>query len=329
MKIGLVVTPFNEMNLQLAAQIGAEEIVYYNMNGMPSTVEELLATKRSAERHGLDMTIVEGGPLMDQIVVPKRGRDAQIEQFQQCLVNMGRAGFKVLCYSFMPWGLRVARTSYETPVRGGALASSFDLSQWDDTRRTEEGETTPDAMWASFTSFLRAVLPTAEKAGVKLALHPDDPPLPRLWGLARIFNTVEDFSRLAEIEPSPYNGITFCQGTFAEMEADIPSTIRRFKDRIHFVHFRDVRGGRTSFVETFHDDGKTDMFQAMQVYKEIGFRGVMRPDHVPLLAGEPDPPELVLGPGYKVGRATGYSMWGRLFAVGYMRGLIEAVRKTG
>ncbi len=327
MRIGLVVTPFIAPNLQLAAQIGVEEIVYYDMNTMPSTVEGLLEKKRCAERYGLAMTVLEGGPPMDKIVLGKPGREEQIEHFKQCLINMGKAGFSVLCYSFMPWSLRVVRTSYETPIRGGALSSSFDVSQWDNTGRTADGETTPDQMWEWFEYFLRAVLPTAEKAGVHLALHPDDPPISPLRGLARIFSRVEDFDRLAELESSPYNGITFCQGTFAEMDADIPATIRRFADRIHFVHFRDIRGTPTNFVEVFQDDGKTDMFEAMQTYKSVSFQGVLRPDHVPLLVNEMDRPQEWNAPGFNVGKATGYTMMGRLYAVGYMRGLIEAANK--
>ena len=328
MRIGLVITPFDETNLQLAAQVGAEEIVFYDMNGMPTTVEALLEKKRQAERYGLMMRIIEGGPPMDKIVLAKPGRDAQIEHFNRCLVNMGQAGFTVLCYNFMPWSLRVARTSYETSVRGGALSSSFDFSKWNDARRTEDGETSPEQMWENFDYFLRAVLPTAEKSGVFLALHPDDPPISKLCGLARIFSSVEDFERLVKLEPSPYNGITFCQGTFAEMGADIPAAIRRFADRIHFVHFRDIRGSRLNFVEIFHDEGKTDMFEAMRCYKEIGFKGVMRPDHVPLLANEVNLPGGFVAAGFSVGKATGYTMMGRLFAVGYMRGLIEALDKT-
>ncbi len=328
MKIGLVITPFDELNLQLAAQLGVDEIVYYDMNGMRDTVEGLLETKKCAERHGMEMTIIEGGPPMDKIVLAKPGRDEQIDYFKKCLVNMGKAGFSALCYSFMPWSLRVARTSYQTAVRGEALSSSFDIAQWDNNRRTEDGETTAEQMRENFTYFIRAVLPTAEKAGVSLALHPDDPPISKLCGLARIFSSVEDFDHLVEVESSPFNGITFCQGTFAEMEADIPGAIRRFADRIHFAHFRDIQGNRSSFVEVFQDNGKTDMLQAMRTYKEIGFHGVIRPDHVPLLANEINQQAEFRAPGFVVGKATGYTMMGRLFAVGYMRGLIEAANKT-
>jgi mannonate dehydratase len=125
-------------------------------------------------------------------------------------------------------------------------------------------------------------------------------------------NSVENFERLVELVPSPSNAICFCQGTFAAMGCDIPSSIRRLGKHIRYVHFRDVRGTREEFVETFHDNGPTDMAAAMRAYRDIGFQGPMRPDHVPQLYGEDD-------------GEPGYTMLGRLFAYGYMRGLMDAV----
>src|SRR5690606_36734183 len=126
--------------------------------------------------------------------------------------------------------------------------------------------------------FLKAVVPEAEKNGIKLALHPDDPPIDSIRGIPRIMTSVEAFKRLIEIVPSPSNGLTFCQGSFASMGGegegvDIPAAIEYFGKRntIHFVHFRDVRGNKNNFEETFHDDGKTDMYRAMQAYYDVGF----------------------------------------------------------
>ena len=145
-------------------------------------------------------------------------------------------------------------------------------------------------------------------------MHPDDPPLPKLRGLERIMTDVAAFERLLSLSASSANSICFCQGTFAEMGVDVAATIRQFGARISFVHVRDMRGTKEHFVETFHDDGQTDMFAAMCAYRDIGYAGVMRQDHVQALVGEE-------GEG-------GYTMQGRLFAVGYMRGLIEAAEKT-
>ncbi len=328
MKIGLVLTPLNDLNLKLASQIGVTDVVYYHMEDMPSSYSELLSWKNKIAEAGLTLSVIEGGPPMDQIVLAKPGRDDQIAYFKECLVNMGKAGIPVLCYSFMPWSLRVARTSYQTPIRGEALTSSFDFEKWDDNFRTEDGETTSEEMWENLSYFLKAVLPTAEQAGVKLALHPDDPPINPLCGLARIFSEPRSFDRLIDMAKSPSNGITMCQGTFAEMDADVPALIERFSEHIHFAHFRDIRGDSKNFVEVFQDDGKTDMFKAMQAYHKTGYTGVIRPDHVPLLINEQGHDVGDKAEGYFSGKASGYTMLGRLFAVGYMRGLIEAVEKS-
>jgi mannonate dehydratase len=131
-------------------------------------------------------------------------------------------------------------------------------------------------------------------------------------GTPRIVTSVEAYDRVLDVYDSEYNGITFCQGNFAAMGADIPAAIRHFGDRINFVHFRDVDGDADRFVETWHDDGPTDMLAAMRAYEEVGFDGPMRPDHVPTMGGEDN-------------SNPGYHTLGRLFAVGYMTGLLEAV----
>ena len=147
-----------------------------------------------------------------------------------------------------------------------------------------------------------------------MCMHPDDPPLPQLLGKARIMNSVENFERLVDLVPSPSNAICFCQGSFATMGVDIPASIRRLGRHIKYVHFRDVQGNPESFAETFHDNGPTDMAEAIRAYEAIGFDGPMRPDHVPQLFGEDD-------------GEPGYTMLGRLFAYGYIRGLIDGTTR--
>jgi mannonate dehydratase len=313
MKIGLVITPFDETNLRLAAQIGVEEIVYYDMYGLPNDPGELLPVVQRVHEHGMKMTVAEGGPPNNDIVLGKAGRESELENYKRCLDAMSKAGLRVLCYNFMPLSLRVVRTSFETAERGGARTNSFEAAQWDNSRLTRDGITSDEQIWENLEWFLRRIIPAAEAAEIKLAMHPDDPPISPMCGLARIMRSVENFQRLIDLVPSPCNGITLCQGCFSEMRADIPAVIRQFKDRINFVHFRDTIETANGFRETFHDNGRTDMFAAMQAYKEIGYTGVARPDHVPALEGEEGP-------------AHGYTMKGRLFAVGYMRGLMHAAR---
>ncbi len=125
------------------------------------------------------------------------------------------------------------------------------------------------------------MLPVAERAGVKLSMHPDDPPITPIRGVSRIMRTIPNYQRLLDMAPSPMNTITLCQGNFTLMTDDLPRAIRGFGKAISFIHFRDVRGEPTRFEETWHDDGKTDMLACMKAYRDIGFDGVLRPDHVP------------------------------------------------
>jgi len=316
MKISGVAKKFTATNLRLLKQVGVDDFVYYNMLGMPVELDALDGVKKSVEREGLRLSVVEGGPPIDRIVLGKEGRDQQIEQYMKALRNMGKLGIRVLCYNFMPQVgpcAMVVRTSMRFPERGGAPTSQFRLA--DATKATvphDERPISDEQMWDNLEYFLKRVVPVAEAAEVKLAMHPDDPPLSPLCGLSRIMSSEENYDRLLQIAPSPVNGITLCQGCFAEMGSQIPAVIRRFAARIHFVHFRDVRGTPTDFHETFPDNGPTDMIAAVRTYKEIGYDGFARVDHVPLLANEE-------------GEYDGYGMPGHLFAIGYLKGLMEPI----
>jgi mannonate dehydratase len=242
-----------------------------------------------------------------------------MEQMKALIRHLGQIGVPLICYNFMA-GTDWIRTRVDAPERGGAKVTAFDLSEVKNAGipgRESYRETPPeagmsrDALWANLETFLTEVVPVAEEAGVTLAMHPDDPPLPSLLGNDRIMYDVAGFERLVNLVPSPANAIGFCQGTFSEMGIDIPATIRRLGRHIAYVHFRDVRGTPENFTETWQDNGQTDMVEAMRAYREVGFDGPMRPDHVPQLIGEDD-------------GSPGYTMLGRLYAYGYIRGLIQA-----
>lgn len=313
MRIGLALEPLSDTNLRLAKQIGATDVVYYDMTTMPMRFQDLLQVRSRVHDAGLEMTVIEGGPPQDLMVLGKAGRDAEIEQYKRALDAMGRAGFDVLCYDWMPVHVEVIRTSRTVRERGGALTTGFDRGLWSHAPAAPEAPVSDDEMWRNLEYFLRAVVPVAESSGVRLALHPDDPPISPLCGISRIVRSPEHIERVLNMFPSPSNALTFCQGCFSEMGVDMVDSIGRFAPHTAFVHFRDVRGDCEHFVETFPDTGQTDMFRAMRAWEAAGFRGVIRPDHVPLLEGESHDGE------------SGYSMMGRLFAVGYMRGLLDAL----
>ncbi len=252
---------------------------------------------------------MESLPISDRITLGLEGRNEDIDAYCQTIRNLGAAGIGIMCWNWMAvfnW----MRTSYTTRGRGNAFVSSYDHTLMKDAPLTEYGEVSEALLWETLEYFLERVIPVAEEAGVKQALHPDDPPLSPVRGISRIITSVDAFQRVVDMVPSDDNGITFCQGNFAAMGADVPAAIRRFADKIHFSHFRDVRGVVPRFEETFHDEGDTDMAECIRAYKDIGFTGPIRPDHVPVLSGEAnDPP--------------GYTLMGRLYAVGYMKGLLD------
>lgn len=281
------------------------------------------AVKEAWEKEGLQLKVVEGPPSLNiKTKLGLEGRDEEIDNFITFIRHIGSLGIDTVCHNWMPV-ISWTRTNMEKPSRGGALVSAFDIKDIQNQPLiTEYGELTHDKMWDNMEYFLKAVVPEAEKCGVKLALHPDDPPVDGIRGIPRIMTSVEAFKKMLDLYPSPNNGITFCQGSFASMGdegkgVDIPAAIEYFGRRgaIHFVHFRDVRGHKNQFEETFHDDGKTDMYRAMEAYYKVGFRGPLRPDHVPTMAGDSND-------------HPGYSTIGTLFAIGYIRGLIEGVSKA-
>lgn len=307
---------------RIARQTGIEHVVgVMDFSSRPLGLEgekpwsysALLRLKTAYEDAGFRLEVLESRPLMEKTKLGLPGRDEEIEEVCELLRNMGKLGIPIWCYEFMP-GLHVLRTSRTAPARGGALATAYDHDLMRNAPLTEYGVVTDEQIWDALGYFLNKVIPVAEAANVKLAMHPDDPPLSPIRGIARIMRSVENFQRLLDDFPSPVNGIALCMGNFTLMTDDLSAVIRHFgkQKKIFFVHFRNVRGTAEKFVETFHDEGKTDMVACMRAFKEIGYDGVLRPDHVPVM--EPDPAQ-----------AGRYSIYGALFAIGYIKGLRDAV----
>ena len=276
----------------------------------PWDLGPLTRMKARYEAAGFKLVVIEARPPLNKAKRGLPGRDEEIETVCRLITNMGALGIPVWCYEWMT-EFNWVRTDLARPSRGGSVVTAFNAADVTP-EPTEFGTISEETLWETLAYFLKKVLPVAEKAGVKLAMHPDDPPLSPIRGVGRIMRSVENFQRLLDLDPSPMNGITLCQGNFTLMTDDLPAVIRRFGNKIFFVHFRDVRGTPSSFEETWHDAGKTDMLACMKAYRDIGFDGVLRPDHVPTVEGDSNDD-------------AGYSAFGRLYAIGYIRGLHQAV----
>ncbi len=321
MKVSLMLTPPSDRNLRLAAQVGTDGLVIH-YPGLDTG--QLLDFQKKAASYGLKINAVERLIPHSKFVHNLPGRDRQIDDFIQLINNMGKARIPVLCYNWMPgddWG----RTKIDAPGRGGALVTEFDLNASmiprDKGYELPEGAgkiTGREELWENLRYFLERVIPAAEKAGVKLAMHPDDPPLENLHGQPCIMVGFQAFEKLVTMIPSPSNTICFCQGSFSSQDLDIYDGIKRLGKYISFVHFRDVEGAVPKFRETFIDNGKTDMAKAMRTYMALPHSEdiCIRPDHVPTMEGETND-------------NPGYEMLGRLHAVGYMNGLIHSVQSFG
>lgn len=305
--------PWNQVDdehLSFYKAIGVDYLTIYP----PPTLEtpaEMVAyfqqVRRLAESHGLRLhNVALGGP--DEITLALPDRDQKIEEWRQLIRALGQAGVATLGYNFKPVG------NFRTPStqgRGGALYSTFDYGEFAKNPpfypEKQIGET---QLLENMRYFLERILPVAEEEGVRLALHPDDPPLPEpMGGAARIVSSLDHYQRIFDLVPSPANAMLFCQGCVTEMGVDVFAAIRRIGKlgKIAYVHFRNVRGTPRSFQEVFVDEGQVDMYRAMQTYKETGFGGPFMMDHTPEISGDRESRE------------------GHAFAVGYIRAMIQAV----
>ncbi|WP_233514282.1 MULTISPECIES: mannonate dehydratase [Haloferax] len=314
MNPAVMLPPSPDRRWTLAKQLGVESAVvrFWGVDDWWE-YETLLETRNRFADHGFSLDVVEDRPPMERTVLGQEGRDEEIETVKRLLRNMGRLGIDVYCWVWTENPVGVLRTSDSIPDRGDSLVTGYDHEWIERAEDHPAAGITEEELWDNLQYFLDEVVPVAEEAGVKMALHPDDPPVEELRGVPRLVTSLERYERVLELHESPNHGVTFCQGNFAAMGEDVPSAIRRLGERIHFVHFRDVEGTPESFVETWHDDGPTDMAAAMEAYQDIGFDGAIRPDHVPKMLGEEDRAEA----------HAGYTDMGRLFAIGYMKGLIE------
>ncbi len=278
--------------------------------------EDLIDLKQWVASCGLEL----GGLLnisfqrWGQIILGRPGRDQQIEHWCRSISNMGKAGIPMLHYRWtVDVGAPLAnwRTTADTVGRGGAKLVSFDNELARKVPVSDFGQVTEPAMWDNLTYFLKAVIPVAEESGVNIVMHPADPQVPSIAGLARIIRSVEAYRRLFEIVPSSYSRMVFCLGCFSQMLDDegVDAAISYFgtRDKIGYVDFRNTRGSLEQFDEVYPDEGKLDMFRAIKRLDEAGYKGLIVTDHSP--HGTAD---------------TEYGHVAHAFQIGYLKGLLQA-----
>jgi mannonate dehydratase len=302
-------------------------------------LEKIRALKAKIEAVGLRFEVVESVPVHEDIKLGRPTRERYIANFAQTLHHLGQCGIRVVAYNFMPvfdW----TRTTLAKQLEDGSSTLAFDARQadamdpaqgiqlpgWDASYAPQQLQQLlaayrgmpEDQLRDHLAHFLRQVVPAAHEAGVKLALHPDDPPRP-IFGLPRIVKNRDDIARILAMVDAPENGLTLCSGSLgAGPENDVQALVREFgaRRRIHFAHLRNVKvSPQGDFEETAHlsSCGSLDMAAIVQAYHDVGFRGHFRSDHGRMIWGEQGKP--------------GYGLYDRALGAVYLNGLWEGISK--
>jgi mannonate dehydratase len=305
----------SEEYLLFAQQFGATDVLFNTPlipgDGGKWQLQDLVKLRLRVEQFGLKLTALENVPtsFYDHIMLNGPRRDEQIENMIFTVRNMARAGIPIFGYNWMP--SHVWRTPPKQ-IRGGALATAYDHALGSKYPLTHGREYSEEEMWENLEYWIKIITPVAEEEGIRLGIHPCDPPVDKLGGIPQLLRSFESYKRLIEIYPSDSNGIEFCQGTFSEMKDDIYEMIDYFaaRKKILYVHFRNVSSKVPNFYEEFVNTGYVDMYKAMKIYHKHNFDGFFIDDHVPHTHGD-----------------TPWGHRGRAFANGYIQAMIEAVQK--
>lgn len=309
----------SEDDLKFIRQMGLEYVVLWT-GGDKAGYEYYASRKQLYERAGLKVYGFGNSSVhnQDAITLNLPGRDEKIEEYKRHIRNLGKAGIPYTTYAHMAngiWSTEREVTRGEAPARAFNLATA-NTGYWVGREYhgplTHERTYTEDEIWENFAYFIRQVVPVAEEAGVRIGIHPDDPPVAELGGVPRcIFSNFEGYRRALEIADSPNVGVCLCVGCWLEggelMGKDVFETIRYFaaQNKLFKVHFRNVNQPLPHFVETFIDDGYMDMYRVLKVMREVNFDGVFIADHIPLMAND-----------HRVGTA---------YTIGYMKALKDRV----
>jgi mannonate dehydratase len=308
---------FTDEDLTFAKQLGVD---YVSIPTAGATYETFAGHKQRVEAAGLKVANIGNSNVhnMPEVTLNLPGRDQKIEEYKQYLRNLGRAGIYYTTYAHMGNGIW---SSERETTRGGAPARAFHQANakgnW--AGKVFEGplshgrKFTKEELWDNYTYFMKQVVPVAEEAGVRIGIHPDDPPVPELGGVPRhIFGTFDGYVRALQLANSPNVGVCLCLGTWMEggtlMGRDIYGAIREFArmGKLWKIHFRNVSGPVPDFVETFVDNGYSDMRKAMRTLVDVDFRGILIADHVPTMVG---------------GSRTGWA-----YSIGYIKALYDTAR---
>ena len=312
-------------------------------------LERLVALKEEINKAGLEVEVIESVNIHEDIKKGLPTRDRYIENYIKTLANLAAIGVKCLCYNFMPV-LDWARSDLATPLPDGSTvlsyrheqvlamnpakiaqvmlsqARGYSLPGWEPERLAAMAadidfyqSMTVEEYWANIRYFLAAVVPYAEQYGIKMAIHPDDPPWP-LYGLPKLITDAEKIRTFLSLHDSVYNGLTFCTGSLgANPDNDLPAMIREFTTagRVHFAHIRNIKHHSSrDFDECAHPSfcGDLDMYAIVKAFYDSGFDGYIRPDHGRMIWGEKARP--------------GYGLYDRALGVTYLLGLWEAISKA-
>lgn len=316
------ITPRDEAAIRRVRQLG----ISYALSGdarIPWDENALRARIQRLKERGITLyNLMIGG--FPNTIYGRPGRDEEIAKVIQSIRAAGRAGLPVIEYNF--YAYRLVEGYYEEQGRGGAGMTAYSYDKAKDLPPPDTGAHTLEEMWSNITYFLKAVVPEAEKAGVRLALHPNDPPVPLSRGSQQIMATLAGWKRLIEIVPSEANGITYDCGVTRELGEDPVEVCRYFasRKRINHVHFRNVRVRKpyVDYTEVFPDEGQVDMFAVMQELVRQKYTGIIYPEHPRALDADRE------SPGFKVFYPGGGSYTGFTYNVAYARAMLQAALAT-
>ena len=334
MRVGAFINSGDDVFLQFLQQYGVTDVVG-GVSTMPDYTRrfpldagdqsgchweytELVQLRERVEAFGLRLASMENPHpswCFDRVMLGLPGRDQQLENLFITIRNMGRAGIPYVGYNWMvgPHGFPrfSTRSSIDYPARGGAHTDLLDMAQVQEAPLFRDREYGAEEMWENYEYFVRAIVPVLEESGVRMGLHPDDPPTSSVGGVARIFHSPDGFQRALDLADSSVSAVNLCLGNWAAMGVDIADSIRQFgiRDQILYGHAQGVQGTVPRFNECFLDESDADYFEIMHAFNDVGVDTFLAVAHLPRTVNDTPP-----------------QFQGHAFAIGFLAGIIKASR---